>query len=75
MSRAIKTTFTYCISVALVILVILLIFVGPIVKAFINDAATVSYGQTFLRILTLASPVTAINIMVITIFQAIGLNI
>lgn len=33
---------------------------------------TVAYGQQFLKIIALACPTTAVNFMVITVFQATG---
>lgn len=44
----------------------------PISRCFISDPETVQFGQGFLKIICLACPTTAINFMVITIFQAIG---
>ncbi len=51
-----------------------LMFFGatPITRLFINDAATVEYGRSFLRIVCLACPTTALNFLAITIFQATG---
>ena len=44
----------------------------PITRCFINDADTVRYGESFLKIICLACPSTAVNFMAITIFQATG---
>ena len=44
----------------------------PITRCFINDADTVRYGQSFLKIICLACPSTAVNFMAITIFRATG---
>lgn len=54
--------------------VFLYFLAAPIVGGFILDAETVNYGQKFLKIICLC-PTTAINFMVITIFQAIGKKI
>lgn len=51
-----------------------LMFFGAdiITRCFIADATTVEYGRTFLKIVCLACPTTALNFMAITIFQATG---
>ena len=51
-----------------------LMFFGAssITRCFIDDAATVEFGRTFLRIVCLACPSTALNFLAITIFQATG---
>lgn len=51
-----------------------LMFFGAegVTRLFIDDAATVEYGRSFLRIVALACPSTALNFLVITIFQATG---
>lgn len=61
-------TLTLCVSVA--ILLVLFFGAGPITARFISDAETVSYGERFLRINCLAAPTTALNFMIITVFQA-----
>lgn len=72
MKQAIKTAFLYSLIVALAGTAILYFLAAPISQCFISDPETVDYGQRFLKILCLACPTTAINFMVITIFQAIG---
>lgn len=72
MKNAVKTAFAYSLIVAACGTVFLYFLAAPIVGGFISDSETVDYGQRFLKIICLACPTTAINFMVITIFQAIG---
>ena len=75
MKQSVKTAFCYSFIAAVCGTVILYLGAIPIVGSFISDADTVSYGQQFLKIICLACPTTAINFMVITVFQAIGKKI
>ena len=43
--------------------------------AFIDDALTVQYGQTFQRIICITGPCISVTMIVITIFQSIGKKI
>ncbi|MDO4944330.1 MAG: MATE family efflux transporter [Ruminococcus sp.] len=72
MHQAIRAAFTYNFGVASIGAVLLFVLAAPISKCFIADAETVNYGKTFLKIICLACPTTAINFMVITVFQAVG---
>lgn len=72
MKQAIKTAFFYSFTVAIAGTVILYFMAAPISQCFISDPETVYFGQSFLKIICLACPTTAINFMAITIFQAIG---
>ena len=72
MKQSIKTAFLYSLLVAACGTVVLYFLAAPIAKGFISDMETVHYGQTFLKIICLACPTTAVNFMVITVFQAIG---
>lgn len=72
MKQSIKTALMYGLIVAFTGMAVLFFFAAPISSAFISDAETVMYGQTFLKIICLACPTTTVNFMVITIFQAIG---
>ena len=72
MKESIKAVFLYSLIVAACGTVFLYFFAAPVVRGFISDSETVRYGQKFLKIICLACPTTAINFMVITIFQAIG---
>lgn len=75
MKQSVKTAFFYSFIVAVCGTAILYFGAAPIAGSFISDANTVSYGQQFLKIICLACPTTAINFMVITVFQAIGKKI
>lgn len=75
MKESIKVAFLYSFLVAVCGTVFLYFFATPIVGGFISDIETVRYGQKFLKIICLACPTTAVNFMVITIFQAIGKKI
>lgn len=72
MKESIKVAFSYSLIVAACGTVFLYFLATPVVRGFISDTDTVYYGQKFLKIICLACPTTAINFMVITIFQAIG---
>jgi len=72
MKKAILTTFTLSLSIALICTVLLFTCAGPIVRAFIDDALTVEYGQVFQRIICITGPCISVTLIIITIFQAIG---
>ncbi len=72
MKAAVKTAFAYSFTVACAGALLLWTLAAPISRCFIADAETVHYGQHFLKIICLACPSTAVNFMVITVFQAIG---
>ena len=72
MKSAIRTAFAYSFLVACAGAVLLWTLAAPISRCFIADTETVQYGQHFLKIICLACPTTAVNFMVITVFQAIG---
>lgn len=74
MDSAIRTTLVYSFGIACVGLLALLFGAKPIVSCFIADAQTVAYGQKFLRVICLACPTTALNFMIITVFQATNQN-
>lgn len=70
MNAAIKNALGITLGVALVILVTLFFGAKVITARFIDDAETVRYGERFLRINCLSAPTTALNYMIITVFQA-----
>jgi len=72
MRSVIKTAFLYTVTLALLGTLFLTICAVPVVRFFIGDAATVAYGQHFLRIIALSCPAIAVTMMVICIFQATG---
>lgn len=72
MKKAIQTDAAYSFAVAVAGMFLLYFLAVPIARCFIADTETVAYGQSFLKIICLACPTTAVNFMVITIFQAVG---
>ena len=72
MMAAIKTTFLYSIVVTSICAVLLFTCAAPIVRAFIDDAETVQYGQLFQRIICITGPIVSVTMISITIFQSVG---
>ena len=70
MTAAIRTTLAYALTIACTATAVLFLFASPITRCFIQDAETVAYGGDFLRIICFTCPSTAVNFMVITVFQA-----
>lgn len=70
MTAAIRATLTYTLAIACTATVTLFLFAAPITRCFIQNAETVAYGGDFLRIICFTCPSTAVNFMVITVFQA-----
>lgn len=75
MHDSIKVLFLMCLAVSSAAAVLLFFGAKPVTACFINDAVTVGYGKTFLRIICLACPTTALNFFAITVFQATGKKI
>lgn len=72
MVSALKVLLIDCLLVAIGGMAVMYFGAAPITRSFINEAVTVKYGRTFLRIVCLACPMTALNFLAITIFQATG---
>lgn len=72
MLLTLKVLLMDCLLVAAAGMALMFFGAAPITRCFIDDAVTVSYGRSFLRIVCLACPVTALNFLAITIFQATG---
>lgn len=72
MKQSVKAAAAYSFTVAFAGMLLLYFLAVPIARCFIADTETVQHGQQFLKIICLACPTTAINFMVITIFQAVG---
>ena len=72
MKTALKADFRISFTVALAGSVLLFTCAGPIVKAFINDAETVQYGQLFQRIICITGPCISVTMLAITSFQSVG---
>jgi len=75
MTEAVKITALYALSLAAVEMALLLSFAGPVTELFIDNAETVAYGRTFLKIIAVACPTTTMNCLIITVFQAAGKKI
>lgn len=72
MRSAIKTAFCYSIALASAGTLLLFTCAVPVVRFFINDAETVSYGQHFLKIICITCPAISVTMMILSIFQATG---
>ena len=72
MMSAVKTTFLYSLLAALLGMAMLLTCAGPIVRAFIDDPATVEYGGRFQRIICVTCPCVSVTMIIITLFQSAG---
>lgn len=72
MLAALRVLLLDCLVVAMGGMALMFLGATPITRCFIDDAATVAYGRSFLRIVCLACPTTALNFLAITIFQATG---
>lgn len=75
MMSAVKTTFLFSLTVAVISTVFLLTCAQPIVRAFIDDPLTVEYGQRFQRIICITGPCISVTMIIITMFQAIGMKV
>lgn len=71
-TEIVRKTAVLTIAVAIVATVFLYFGATPLSKLFIKDKKTVLYCREFLKIIALACPLTAINCIAISIFQAIG---
>lgn len=72
MKAAIRVDFLLSFAVALVRTVFLFTCAAPIVRAFIDDAETVRYGQLFQRIICITGPCISVTMLAITVFQSVG---
>lgn len=72
MRSAVKTAYTYSLSLAFASTVFLFTCAVPVMRFFINDAETISYGQHFLKIICITCPCVSVTLMTISIFQATG---
>lgn len=70
MCQAIRVTLIYTLTLACTATLTLFFFASPITGCFINNRETVSYGKDFLKIICFTCPSTAVNFMIITVFQA-----
>ncbi len=72
MKDAIKVTLLISLAVTTAGAVLLYTCANPLVRVFINDAATVRYGSMFQRIICITGPCTAVTTVIISIFQSVG---
>ncbi len=72
MMSAIKVTFVLSVAVAILGTAFLLTGAGVIVRAFIDDPATVRYGSMFQRIICVTGPCIPVSMVIIAVFQAVG---
>jgi len=72
MRASIKTAFLYSVTVATLGAVFLFTCAVPVMKFFIDNAETVTYGQHFLRTICITCPAISVTMMIISIFQATG---
>ena len=70
MGKSIQTTLVYTLMIACTATLTLFLFAEPITGCFINNDETVSYGKDFLKVICFTCPSTAVNFMIITVFQA-----
>ena len=72
MKAALKTDFLFSFFIALAGTVFLFTCAGPIVRAFIDDPETVSYGGLFQKIICITGPCISVTMLAITTFQSVG---
>lgn len=72
MKAALKVDFLLSFAVASIGTVFLFTCAGPIVRAFIDDAETVRYGQLFQRIICITGPCISVTMLAISAFQSVG---
>lgn len=72
MTAAIRTSFLMSLAVSAAGTAFLFTCAGPIVRAFIDDEATVYYGSLFQRIICLTGPCISVTMLAITVFQSMG---
>lgn len=70
MSKSIQVTLVYTLIMACIATLTLFLLASPITRCFINNDETVSYGKDFLKVICFTCPSTAVNFMIITVFQA-----
>ena len=75
MSSAIKKTILYSMIVSIAAMLILIICADPVVKLFIKNDETVRHGTKYMKIIAVACPLTTLNCIAITVFQAMGKKI
>lgn len=72
MRQAVRYAISRGLACACVFFVLCEVFAPVIVRFFINDAASVTYGAAFVRLRILALPFITTEFMLIAVFQGIG---
>jgi putative MATE family efflux protein len=72
MGKAANFTRILAMSFSIVCVIIFQIFAKQLVEIFINDAQTIAYGATLLRIVCIAMPIMAVDFLITSMFQATG---
>jgi len=70
MRKSIQVTLAYTLMIACTATLTLFLFASPITRCFIDNDETVAYGRDFLKVICFTCPSTAVNFMIITVFQA-----
>ncbi len=70
MRKSIQVTLAYTLMIACTATLTLFLFASPITRCFIDNDETVAYGKDFLKVICFTCPSTAVNFMIITVFQA-----
>lgn len=70
MSQSVRLTLIYTLLMACTATLTLFLFASPITRCFIRNDETVAYGRDFLKVICFTCPSTAVNFMIITVFQA-----
>jgi Na+-driven multidrug efflux pump len=72
MQKAIRFALKVAVGFSIVCVLAFQVLASPIVRLFIDDAATVGYGAYFLRVMCVSTPLMAVGFLMITLFQAAG---
>lgn len=72
MKSSLKVLLIYSLVIAFCGMILLFLGSSLIVKCFIDDLETIKYGKSFLQIICISCPSTALNFLTITLFQATG---
>lgn len=70
MNKSIQATLIYTLIIACTATLTLFLFAAPITRCFISNDETVAFGKDFLKVICFTCPSTAVNFMIITVFQA-----
>ena len=71
-TKTVKTTALLTFSISICVMLFLYFGATDLSLLFINESITVNYCRRFLKIIACACPVTALNCIAISVFQAMG---